>query len=107
MATNNTGADFDGDIEAATNDLLDAVTFEGVEYAAAVGTVTRDVEIPGIEGPMSDISFLFVIRTVLLTANRPVTGKVITYGGVEYRIAGVETDEADVALNVFVKEFTA
>ena len=56
---------------------------------------------------MSDISFLFVIRTVLLLANRPTTGKQITYSGTVYRIAGVETDEADVALNVFVKEFTA
>ena len=107
MVTNNTGIDFDADVQEATTDLLDSVTFEGTAYAAAVGTISSDIEIEGIEGPMADISFVVVIRTSLLTGNRPVTGKQITVGGTAYRIAAVETDEADAALNVYVKELTS
>jgi len=107
MATNNTGVDFDADVAEATNDILDSMTFDGTAYAAAIGTISSDIEIEGIQGPTEDIAFVIVVRTTLLPATRPVTGDQVTIGSTVYRIAHVETDEADTALNIYVKEFTS
>lgn len=99
------GIDFDADIARAVSDLPGSMTWEGDAYACVINAIPNR-EVISIEGVHESIDFVIVIQTSLFSSTRPTVGDVITVGGVEYRLVGVETDEADAGLNLFIKEFT-
>ena len=101
-----TDGEFDGDHAEMVADLPGTFTLSAKNYQGMISPIAKGTILETAAGLLADIDFEINIETSKFKT-RPVAGNLVTIANVEYRIVSVQTDEADIALNLFCAEKTA
>jgi hypothetical protein len=91
--------DYDGDIAQTVEDLPRTFTWDGDDYSAVIDPINKQELTDGVNY-RDEINFMIVVRTSLFSGDRPQVNDKVTVEGQEYRVNGVEADEADAGLNI-------
>jgi hypothetical protein len=95
--------DYDADIAQTVEDLPRTFTWEGDDYLAIIDPINTEKLVDGMNY-RDVIAFLIVVQTSLFSSTRPAINDKITISGTEYRISGIEEDEADAGINIRIVE---